>query len=309
MACNQQLTCDFHLMRIFSKFILPNPAIMKTLLISLAVLVMISGYAQPKTDLDGTWVLNSYVDHEDGAKTKKYGSNMLFQKHIAGCHFAWIKYDTKKMELIGMGGGTFWIDDKGNYIENLEFFYPFGSSELGQSIKFQKNIKGGKWYHTGYIKEMALNDQGELDVVDSLKIEEIWTRIKTKSTQGDLVGTWILQKSRTSGDLEYEEITNLIGYFKIITPTHFIWINYDAEGDQIYSAGVGTYTLKEGTYEEKIEAIYPDGVEQKVSFKYDREGKMWKHLGDVKTISGSYHVDEIWMPHICRPTDAGMLHD
>jgi hypothetical protein len=282
---------------------------MKTLFLSLIVLIASTSYAQPTTDLEGTWVLKSYVDHADGGKSKTYQDHILFQKHIAGCHFAWIKYDIQKKELLGMGGGTFQIDKQGNYIENLEFFYPFGSSELGQSISFQKSIKGNKWYHSGYVNKMALNDKGEFEAVDSVKIEEIWTPVKSKAKGGDLVGTWILKESRSSADLDYEEIPDLIGYFKVITPTHFIWVNYDAEGDQIYAAGVGTYVLENDTYKETIQAIYPDGLEQTVSFSYVREGKMWKHLGQVKTTSGNYYVDEIWTPHICRPTASGMAHD
>ena len=282
---------------------------MKKLLFVLAFVSVILTFAQPQSDLEGTWVLKSYIDHSDGGKTKMYGNHILFQKHIAGCHFTWIKYDTKEKKLIGMGGGTFRVDEAGKYIENLEFFYPFGSSELGQSIKFKKTIKGGKWYHTGYVMRMALNDQGELDIVDSLKIEEVWTKVKTKSGQNDLEGTWILQKARNSPDHEYEEMPNLIGYFKIITATHFIWVKYDAEGDQIYSSGVGTYNLKEDTYIENIQASYPTALEQSVSFSYTREGKMWKHSGELNTPSGSIYIDELWMPHICRPTMSGMAHD
>ena len=183
---------------------------MKKLFSLAALFFAMLAVSQGKSDLEGTWTLKSYIDHSDGGKTKFYEDHILFQKHIAGCHFAWIKYDTREMKLIGMGGGTFQIDENDYYIEKLEFFYPFGSSEHGQSIKFNKEIKGGKWYHSGYIKNFALDNDGELKVIDSIKIEEVWTPFKSKSKQSELVGTWILQKSRTSKNQEYEEMPEMI---------------------------------------------------------------------------------------------------
>lgn len=282
---------------------------MKKLLSPMALFFALLVFAQPKSDLEGTWILKSYVDHLDQGKSKVYDDHILFQKHIAGCHFTWIKYDTREKKLIGMGGGTFQIDKNDNYIENLEFFYPFGSSELGQSIKFEKKLKGTKWYHSGFVKDLALNDDGELAVVDSMKIEEVWTRVKSKSKQMELVGTWILQKSRNSADREYEEMPEIIDYFKIMTPTHFISVKFDSDGDQIYGATVGTYSLVNGVYMEEIQASYPQYIGQKVSIDYNREGNIWKYIGELESTSGIQYIDELWKPHICRPSMTGMVHD
>ena len=282
---------------------------MKKLFSLAALFFAMLAVSQGKSDLEGTWTLKSYIDHSDGGKTKFYEDHILFQKHIAGCHFAWIKYDTREMKLIGMGGGTFQIDENDNYVETLEFFYPFGSSEHGQSIVFDKEVKGGKWYHSGYVKDFALDNDGELTVIDSIKIEEVWIPFKSKSKQSELVGTWILQKSRTSKNQEYEEMPEMIDYFRIMTPSHFFSVKFDAEGDQIYGAVVGTYSLKDDLYNETVQASYPQNIGNTMSMQYVREGKIWKYIGELESSSGTQYIDELWKPHVCRPTMAGMTHD
>ena len=67
---------------------------------------------------------------------------------------------------MGMGGGTYVIQgDK--YIENINFFYPPGSNELGQSIPFDYEIKGNNWYHLGYVKiyEQSM-ETADMDVIE-----------------------------------------------------------------------------------------------------------------------------------------------
>ena len=59
---------------------------------------------------------------------------------------------------------------------------------------------------------------------------------------------------RMRGYLFYPEI---IGYMKILTASHFVWIKYDKEGDQVYAAGSGTYSYEAGSYTEKIRDDLP----------------------------------------------------
>lgn len=274
---------------------------MKALLIVTILSFPIIAMSQTGDKIQGSWELKSYINHpENGTEWEEYGDHIIYQKHIAGDHFTWIKFNTKTKTLEGMGGGSYFIDRKGRYVENLDFFYPPGSSELGQAIPFTAEFKGKNWYHTGYAKVMDIGLEGESMVVDSAKIEEIWKPIKAKNKNMDLVGTWELQKYMDDPNTGYMVYPEIIGYMKIITGSHFAWIQYDKEGDQIYAAGTGTYTRNgDSEYTEHIKAIYPETylLGKSIEFECTLNGHRWKHYGETKNGEGeTYAIDEYWTP-------------
>ncbi|MBV6644009.1 MAG: hypothetical protein KI790_01090 [Cyclobacteriaceae bacterium] len=256
----------------------------------------------------GSWQLISYVDHQNNEQGwKKYSEDILYQKHITNSHFTWIKYSQKQDKLLGMGGGTYKIEE-GKYIENIEFFFPPGSSELGQAIPFMVKMKKGKWYHTGYAKKMEINEEGQIKVVGSSKIEEVWLPVdQVGASNKKLVNCWNLSKYRDDKEDSYEKYPEFIGYIKLITPTNFVWIKYDKEGDQIYAAGSGTYQYDGQKYVENLEMVFPSNSGQvgtTIDFDIVLEDHMWKHFGyapvldKAKKPTDTILVDEIWEPHI-----------
>lgn len=286
-------------------------------LLPLLILIFVAcEQAQPpvnvETEIQGTWELEQYVNHTN-SKTdfESYGDSIVYQKHITKQHFTWFKYDRKNEQLLGMGGGSYRILNN-RYVENIEFFYPPGSNELGQAIPFTFSFKKGKWYHTGYAKEIETDiETGKLTTVDSSKIEEIWVRTSIKPhVDHVLMGSWDLNQKRDSLTGYYFEYPEFIGYMKLITPTHFIWINYDAHGDEIYGAGSGPYIFSDGQYTEDIQMIFPKNtgqLDEKVTFKTNPYENQWKHFGYVplvridtltgQIIKDSILIDEIWIPH------------
>ena len=143
--------------------------------------------------LQGSWELKSFIESDsEDQNWQSWEDHILYQKHIVGSHFSWIKFNTQTNSLEAMGGGSYSIDENGQYIESLDFVYPPGSSELGQSIPFDATFKGKYWYHTGFAKVMDIDLDGNLLVVDSLKIEEKWKPIKAKNKVDDLL---VLHKS------------------------------------------------------------------------------------------------------------------
>lgn len=272
-------------------------ALLLITLLSFSLLVS----SQVDEKIQGSWELKSYIDHEnDGKELTEHEDHIIYQKHIAGSHFTWISFNTKTSTLVGMGGGSYTIDDKGRYVENLDFFYPPGSSELGQAIPFIASFKGKNWYHTGYAKVMDIGLEGSSEVVDSLKIEEIWKPLKGKNKNQDLVGAWELVKYMDSPEAGYMVYPDMVGYMKIITGSHFIWIQWDKEGDQIYAAGTGTYDRNgETDYIENIKAVYPETylLNKSVEFECSLNGYMWKHYGRAMNSEGEeYAIDEYWSP-------------
>ncbi|MFT6856353.1 MAG: hypothetical protein ACJA0X_002332 [Cyclobacteriaceae bacterium] len=260
----------------------------------------------------GSWNLDQYIDHVNkGQDWISYDDTILYQKHITDSHFTWFKYDSKNNNLLGMGGGNYKIE-KGNYIENIEFFYPPGSSELGQAIPFNLKFEKGMWYHSGMAKEYELDiETGDMEEVGTIMIEEIWKPTKSiTNPDSKIQKTWDLRQYRTGLSLEYIEYPDFTGYIKLITPTHFVWTKYDKEGDEIYGAGAGTYLFKDDLYIESINIIHPENTGQvgsSIKFDFDVNDNKWKHFGYVPDFvvdenngdirNDSILIDEYWIPH------------
>ncbi len=275
---------------------------MRYLIFSLILVVFDCALAQDSFSLEGTWELKSFINHEAGdTEWTNNPSDILYQKHISGDHFTWIKFDLKKKELLGMGGGSYSFDSQGRYVENLDFFYPPGSNELGQTIPFSAIMKGKDWYHTGYAKVFDIGVAGENIAVDSSKIQETWRPVKKPKSQSELVGAWELVKYMDNPESGYMVYPDMVGYIKILTPTHFVWVKFDKEGDQIYAAGSGTYSTTDAGYSEKILMQYPDTqlIGEVIPFDKELLGNQWKHFGSIQAPNGEKDlIDEFWRPLI-----------
>lgn len=255
--------------------------------------------------LIGTWDLVSFIAPDDPDKLwRDHGDTILYQKHLTPTHFTWIMYDLKNDQMIGMGGGNY--SRKENlYIENIDFFHPPASSELGQSIPFEVRFEDGKWYHTGYAKEVEMDfDLGTVVVADSTKIEEIWKRTQEPIAANDqLVGTWDLQQYRYDANESYYEYPKMMGYLKLITPTHFIWVKYDKEGDQIFGSGSGPYRFDGNRdYQEVIQMMHPPAHTLRgttVQFDIDVSDHRWDLLGYglQQPNNDTLLIDEVWGHH------------
>ncbi|MEM9326100.1 MAG: hypothetical protein AAGA85_10610 [Bacteroidota bacterium] len=258
---------------------------------------------EKKQTLLGTWDLVSYVDHEESkTEWQEYPQHILYQKHVTGTHFTWIRYNKEKDQLEGMGGGNYHFRD-GKYVENIEYFYPPGAGILGQSIPFEAKVKNDQWQHTGYIREMELDfEEAAMVQGDSVKIEEIWVRSSaSEASNQQLAGTWDLKLYRDNPEESYYEYPELTGYLKLITDTHFVWIKYDQEGDQIYGAGCGTYDFNGEQYTENIQMFYPSGstlLGTSITFNAEINDYQWKHLGYGEGEDAKILIDEVWISHV-----------
>ncbi len=286
-----------------------------------------SATTYPET-MEGSWRLVSYIDHEHGATDwTSYSDDIIYEKNITPTHFTWIKYEKSKDDMVGTGGGTYVYKD-GLYTEDIKFFFPPGSSILGQSIPFDVYIKEGKLHQTGYAWQTEFDpESGDMKVVDSVKIEEIWEKMpEEEDNTGELIGTWELISYREEDDSIRLEPPNFFGYIKHITPTHFNWIFFNKEDDEVFAEGGGKYSLKGDTYTEFIEYRYPRGDREGVvvphvgtvlPFTKKIEDDLWYHTGYVKkvavdsvsgaaTVVDSTKIDEIWRKVAKDDTSTGV---
>ncbi len=255
----------------------------------------------------GSWQLVSYMN-ADSSKWSSYPDQVVYQKHITPTHFTWYSYNNDEDKLTGIGGGTYAYANA-IYTENIEFFMPPGSNELGQAIPFTVEMKEGKWYHTGYAKIMEIDEtSGELVLADSSKIEEIWERVSEVSNgyQPGVNGSWNLVTYREGDRPTALEYPDFIKYIKLLTPTHFVWIQYNGDGDEVFAAGGGTYTLSEESYVENVQMMYPSGsgtVGSDIEFTYSMDSGRWNHMGYVNRININKEekpredllIDEVWV--------------
>jgi hypothetical protein len=286
----------------------------KTLFTLSLLFLLIACSPQPEAvtnaleSLEGSWRLVSIKDQDDQWQSPP--SDRVYEKYISPTHFTWVSYSSELDTLYGTGGGIYDYDmESSTYTEDIKFFLPAGSNELGQAIPFDVHFEDGKWYHTGHAKVFEFDpDTGENVVVDSSRIEEIWERTNVPGSNESLVGTWQLESFKDHGDSLRTDYPEFVNIFKLVTPTHFVWIHYISEQDIVLAQGTGTYIFDGNTYTETLKSVYPSGSSQVgtvMPFESRIEGDTWYLLGNIKRFeqdpnSGemiakdSAKIDEIW---------------
>ncbi|MCZ6693134.1 MAG: hypothetical protein O6939_04435, partial [Bacteroidetes bacterium] len=109
---------------------------------------------------------------------------------------------------------------------------------------------------------------------------------KEESMENMLEGSWRLIKTVEIGheDSTGRQDSRTKMYQKHVTPTHFTWIEYDIENDQLNGTGGGTYTLQGNKYTEVIKFYYPPGSAefgQAIPFQAELKDGKWYHTGYV----------------------------
>lgn len=271
--------------------------------------------------LEGSWKLIQTLEigHEDSTD-RRNAEDKIYLKHLTPTHFTWVEFDKKENRLIGTGGGTYSLQGSA-YTEYIDFFYPPGSSELGQAIPFTARIVDGKWHHKGVVKIMEFDpDKGENVPVDTSIIDEIWEKVIEKpNTQSelDINGTWELASYKVQGDSVYSEYPSFTGVLRHITPTHYLWVYYNKDGDEVLMQGGGTYSLAGNTLTETVDHAYSsaDLIDLGVSFPFDCrvDGDRWYHTGNItvavkdsvtgqRTQMDTLIIDEVWKRVAPRPS-------
>ena len=143
-------------------------------------------------------------------------------------------------------------------------------------------------------------------------IDEIWEKVEAKpaiQSELDISGTWELAAYKEQGDSVYSEYPEFTRVIRHITPTHYLWVYYNKEGDEVLMQGGGTYSLVGNTFTETVDHAYStaDLIELGVTFPFNckLEGNKWYHAGNIKvalkdpetgqrTETVTFKIDEIW---------------
>lgn len=106
------------------------------------------------------------------------------------------------------------------------------------------------------------------------------------------VGSWKLVSAKSGGKIiEFPQGTTIL---KHVTPTHFVWVHYDRNG-QITQAGGGSYVVSGERYDETPEYGLGEGIQpllgKRQSFTVRIAENRWYQGG--KETTGDV-IEEIW---------------
>jgi hypothetical protein len=114
-----------------------------------------------------------------------------------------------------------------------------------------------------------------------------------KSNDGHL-GTWQLVSTKYGDARDMSDYPKEHRRLKMITATHFIWVDYDTTTKKIASSAGGPYSLRDGAYTESIEFV-GDGMEtylgKKQVFTIRIDGDKLFQSGQL---SDGLKIEEVW---------------
>ena len=117
---------------------------------------------------------------------------------------------------------------------------------------------------------------------------------KAEGTVDKHLGTWKLVSTKYGDTKEFEKYPESSNRLKLITGTHFTWLEINVNTKKVLASAGGRYTLSGNTYTETIE-FAGEGMEaylgkaQKFTIKVD--GDKLFQSGDL---SDGLHIEENW---------------
>ncbi len=108
------------------------------------------------------------------------------------------------------------------------------------------------------------------------------------------LGTWQLVSTKYGDAKEFSDYPKERRRLKLITATHFTWVDYDTNTKKIASSAGGPYTLRDGVYTETIEFV-GEGMEtylgKNQEFKIHVDGDKLYQSGQL---SDGLKIEEVW---------------
>tara|TARA_Y100000389_G_scaffold1518_1_gene1539 strand:- start:407 stop:1114 length:708 start_codon:yes stop_codon:yes gene_type:complete len=180
-------------------------------------------------------------------------------------------YESKTGKFIYSNGGT-WKLEGNNMTETVEFDTK-NSERVGSEVKFQINLNNNSLSIIGSEMEFKKIDDG---------------------SPGNLSGAWLMSGRVRNGQKQLRDTNRPRKTMKILSGTRFQWIAYNTETKKFMGTGGGTYTTKNGNYNENIEFFSRDNSKSGLKLKFDYEiiDNQWNHKGFS---SKGDPLHEIWI--------------
>lgn len=180
-------------------------------------------------------------------------------------------YESKTGKFIYSNGGTWKLE--GNNMTEIVEFDTKNSERVGSEVKFQINLNNNSLSIIGSEMEFKKIDDG---------------------SPGNLSGAWLMSGRVRNGQKQLRDTNRPRKTMKILSGTRFQWIAYNTETKKFMGTGGGTYTTKNGNYNEKIEFFSRDNSKSGLKLKFDYEiiDNQWNHKGFS---SKGDPLHEIWI--------------
>lgn len=190
---------------------------------------------------------------------------------VAGKFFSVAVYNSKEKTYTGTYGGQ-WSVMNNQFVEVQEFNTMKPEQIAVEQRTDLKTHKDKLIFKTG-------NSTQEFTRIDDGK-------------PGELAGAWLITGRVTDKGME-KRTPGARKTMKILSGTRFQWIAYNNETKEFSGTGGGTYTTRDGKYEETIEFFSRDNsrVGAKLEFDFALTDGDWRHSG--KSSKGD-PIDEIW---------------
>ena len=119
-------------------------------------------------------------------------------------------------------------------------------------------------------------------------------------TKDDIQGTWKLVSAKYGDETEFSDFPKEQLKLKLITDTHWLWIQRPADDRHVQTLMGGTYSLKGNTYKESVAFIgqptegnqwLSDAIGAKNTFTIEVDGDKLHLYGELQS---GMKIDEIW---------------
>jgi len=122
-----------------------------------------------------TWHLIGYKDSPEAEIYGEYPDFVGYMKLITPSHYVSIRFNHEEQggNVLGLASGE-WAVEGTSYMEHIKVIHPTGSQALNTTANFDVQFEEGRWYHKGWVKSVELSDDGEMTVLDSSMVDEIW---------------------------------------------------------------------------------------------------------------------------------------
>ncbi len=117
---------------------------------------------------------------------------------------------------------------------------------------------------------------------------------QTSKGSGTHLGTWQLISTKYGDAKDFSDFPKEQRRVKLITATHFTWVQYDAGSKKVDSMAGGPYTLEGNSYTETIEFVGTGmetylGKKQLFTIKVDGD-----KLNQSGQLSDGLKIEEVW---------------
>ena len=233
---------------------------------SLAIFVFVfSQFLSFGQDITGAW---EFIENKDSSAPKS--TIMLF---VDG-YYVRTQFESPSGRFIGTQGGAYILKDN-----KLHLIIEF-DSEIPEKVGNQE------------ITPITLDANGLSIGLDI----QMFSRLNATDTT-ELQGAWLMAGRVRNGETSMRDTSGSRKTMKILVGSRFQWIAYDIDTKDFKGSGGGTYTAKDGVYEESLGFFSRDvtRVGLKLIFEYNVIENNWHHKG---LSSGGAAIHEIWSRRI-----------